>query len=200
LKKLNKKISEKKYYLIAISIFLVFAIVVWGINMNNKKVENIVVLETNYGNIVIELFLEEAPLTTENFLSYVKDGFYDGLVFHRIIKNFMIQGGGFTQEMEQKETKNPIKLEINSNLKNVRGTLAMARTNDPHSATSQFFINVVDNDFLNSKTGNDGYAVFGKVIEGMDVVDKIKNVETERKSFYDDWPVENVIIEKAYVK
>lgn len=185
---------------VLISSIIIVVLIMALIFITLDKEKNIVVLETNYGKIVVELFLEEAPLTTENFLSYVKDGFYDGLVFHRVISNFMIQGGGFTQEMEQKETKNPIKLEIHPDLKNNKGTLAMARTNEPHSATSQFFINVVDNDFLNSKTGNDGYAVFGKVIEGMDVVDKIKNVETERKSFYDDWPVEPVIIERVYVK
>jgi peptidyl-prolyl cis-trans isomerase B (cyclophilin B) len=200
LKKINKKISEKKYYLIGISVFLVIAIVVWGVMMNNEKIEDTVVLQTNHGDIVIQLFLEEAPLTTENFLSYVKDGFYDGLVFHRVISNFMIQGGGFTQEMEQKETKTPIRLETDANLKNLRGTVAMARTNQPDSATSQFFINVVDNLSLDPSPTNDGYAVFGKVIEGMDVVDKIKSVKTESKAFYQDWPVENVIIERAYVR
>jgi cyclophilin family peptidyl-prolyl cis-trans isomerase len=193
-----KKLLTKKVILISASLIVIVLIILGVMKMNEEQ--GIVVLETNHGNIEIELFKEKAPITTENFLSYVKDGFYDGLVFHRVIEGFMIQGGGFTQEMEQKETKDSIVLETNPDLKNLRGTLAMARTNDPNSATSQFFINVVDNPFLDAKAGNDGYAVFGKVISGMDVVDKIRNVKTETKAFYDDWPVENVIIERVYVR
>ena len=189
---------NKKVILIGSSVIVIVLIILGVITMSGK--EGIVVLQTNYGNIEIELFEEKAPITTENFLNYVNSGFYDGLVFHRVIEGFMIQGGGFTQQMEQKETKDPIILETHPDLKNVRGTLAMARTNDPDSATSQFFINVVDNAFLDARAGNPGYAVFGKVISGMDVVDKIKSVETETKSFYDDWPVEPVIIERAYVR
>ena len=188
----------KKVILISASLIVIILIIVGALRMNEEQ--GIVVLQTNHGNIEVELYTEKAPITTENFLSYVREGFYDGLVFHRVIEGFMIQGGGFTQEMEQKETKDPIKLETHPDLKNVRGTLAMARTNDPDSATSQFFINVVDNPFLDARAGNDGYAVFGKVISGMDVVDKIKAVETETKAFYQDWPVENVIIERVYVR
>ena len=188
----------KKVILISASLIVIILIIVGALRMNEEQ--GIVVLQTNYGNIEVELYTEKAPITTENFLSYVREGFYDGLVFHRVIEGFMIQGGGFTQQMEQKETKDPIKLETHPDLKNVRGTLAMARTNDPDSATSQFFINVVDNPFLDARAGNDGYAVFGKVISGMDVVDKIKSVETETKAVYDDWPVENVIIERAYIR
>ncbi|MFT4304604.1 MAG: peptidylprolyl isomerase [Candidatus Woesearchaeota archaeon] len=188
----------KKVILISASLIVIVLIIVGALRMSEEQ--GIVVLQTNYGNIEIELYTEKAPVTSENFLSYVREGFYDGLVFHRVIEGFMIQGGGFTQQMEQKETKDPIKLETHPDLKNVRGTLAMARTNNPDSATSQFFINVVDNAFLDARAGNPGYAVFGKVISGMDVVDKIKEVETETKSVHQDWPVENVIIEKAYVR
>ena len=161
----------------------------------------IAVIETNKGTIEIELDRENAPVTVENFVSYVNSGFYDGTVFHRVMPTFMIQGGGFTAEGAQKETNAPIKLESNNGLKNLQGTVAMARTNDPDSATSQFFINVVDNPALNYAPGNDGYAVFGKVVSGMDVVDGIKSVKTTTKyGYYADWPVEEVIIEKVYMK
>ena len=135
-----------------------------------------ITLQTNHGNITIELDTENTPLTAENFLAYAKDGFYDGTIFHRIISNFMIQGGGFDDQMQQKKPLDPIKNEGKKGLANKRGTIAMARTSDPHSATAQFFINVVDNDFLDSaESGNGwGYCVFGKVVEGMDVVDKIQ--------------------------
>lgn len=163
--------------------------------------KEIVVLETSKGNIEIELDSEHAPVTVENFLGYVNSGFYDGTVFHRVIPNFMVQGGGFTPDGTQKHTNPAIKLESDNGLKNTRGTVAMARTNNPDSATSQFFINVVDNPFLDYAPGNDGYAVFGKVVSGMDVVDEIKDVPTTVKfKFYADWPVEDVIIGKAYVK
>ncbi|MCF7871676.1 peptidyl-prolyl cis-trans isomerase [Candidatus Woesearchaeota archaeon] len=173
--------------------------------INNSEVNNmsnVVVLETNKGNIEIELDRESAPDTVENFLSYVNEGFYDGLVFHRVIKGFMIQGGGFTQEGIQKETKQPIKLESDNGLKNLEGTIAMARTSVPDSATSQFFINTVDNDFLNYAIGpgREGYAVFGKVVKGMDVVKSIEQVSTTTKQGMQDWPVEDVVINKAYVK
>ena len=159
-------------------------------------------LETNEGNIVIELNQEKAPITVANFLSYVKDGFYDGTIFHRVIENFMIQGGGFTEDFQQKETKAPIKNEADNGLGNERGTIAMARTGDPDSATAQFFINVVDNDFLNYRSSTPegwGYAVFGKVVEGMDVVDKIRHVATGNRSFHQNVPTENVVILKASV-
>lgn len=161
-----------------------------------------VLLKTNQGDITIELDAEKAPKTTENFLSYVNDGFYNGTVFHRVINNFMIQGGGFEPGLKQKATKDPIENEANNGLKNDVYTIAMARTNDPHSATAQFFINVQNNDFLNhtNPTPNGwGYAVFGKVVDGTEVVDAIKGVKTGSKGFHQDVPVEDVIIESATV-
>ena len=161
-----------------------------------------VTLKTNYGDITLELFADKAPNTVENFLSYVKDGFYDGTIFHRVIDGFMIQGGGMTADMEQKSTKAPIKNEANNGVANAAGTIAMARTNDPHSATAQFFINVKNNDFLNfsSESMNGwGYCVFGKVASGMDVVEKIKNVRTGNHGYHQDVPVEPVVIENALI-
>jgi peptidyl-prolyl cis-trans isomerase B (cyclophilin B) len=157
-------------------------------------------LHTNMGDMLIELDAEKAPKTVENFLAYVKEGFYDGTVFHRVINNFMVQGGGFEAGMKQKQTHAPVENEANNGLKNDRYTLAMARTADPHSATAQFFINVADNDFLNftAPTPNGwGYAVFGKVIEGTEVVDEIKKVKTGTKGFHQDVPADDVIIESA---
>jgi len=159
-------------------------------------------LQTNQGDIVIELNAEKAPNTVANFLNYVNSGFYDGTVFHRVINNFMIQGGGFEAGMKQKPTEAPVKNEADNGLKNNKYTIAMARTSDPHSATAQFFINVADNDFLNftAPTSNGwGYAVFGQVVEGTEVVDKIKTVRTGNKGFHQDVPVEDVVIEKATV-
>ncbi|WP_372871105.1 peptidylprolyl isomerase [Paenalcaligenes niemegkensis] len=159
-------------------------------------------LQTNKGDILIELNAEKAPETVANFLTYVKDGFYDGTVFHRVINNFMVQGGGFDANMKQKPTNNPVKNEADNGLKNDKYTLAMARTADPQSATAQFFINVNDNDFLNftSPTPNGwGYAVFAKVVEGQDVVDAIKGVKTGNKGFHQDVPVEDVVLEKATI-
>lgn len=161
-----------------------------------------VTFKTNHGDFTLELFADKAPKTVENFLSYVKDGFYDNTIFHRVIDGFMIQGGGFTPDMDQKDTQSPIENEANNGVKNEKGTIAMARTNDPHSATAQFFINVKDNDFLNfsSESMNGwGYCVFGKVTEGMDVVEKIKNVKTGNYGYHQDVPVEAVIIEKAVI-
>ena len=161
-----------------------------------------VTLKTNHGDITLELFADKAPKTVENFLSYVKDGFYDGTIFHRVIDGFMIQGGGMTPDMEQKTTKDPIENEANNGVANAAGTIAMARTNDPHSATAQFFINVKDNDFLNfsSESMNGwGYCVFGKVTAGMDVLEKIKNVKTGNYGYHQDVPVEAVVIENAVV-
>lgn len=157
-------------------------------------------LHTNYGVIKLNLFADKAPATVENFISYVKDGFYDNTIFHRVINGFMIQGGGFTADMEQKDTKGQIKNEANNKVQNKKGTIAMARTNDPNSATCQFFINVADNDFLNfsSETGSGwGYCVFGEVVEGMDVIDEIKKVATGRSGMHADVPVKPVIVEKA---
>lgn len=159
-------------------------------------------LQTNFGAITLELDAEKAPKTVENFLAYVKSGHYDNTVFHRVIGSFMIQGGGFEPGMKQKPVNAPIDNEAANGLKNKRGTIAMARTNDPHSATAQFFINVVDNDFLDFKSpsGNGwGYCVFGKVTEGLDVVDAIRKVKTGNKGFHSDVPVEDVIIEKAEI-
>jgi peptidyl-prolyl cis-trans isomerase B (cyclophilin B) len=159
-------------------------------------------LHTNHGIIKIELDAEKAPKSVENFLAYVKKGHYDGTVFHRVIDGFMIQGGGFEAGMKQKPTDAPIENEANNGLKNVHGSVAMARTNDPHSATAQFFINVNDNDFLNHSSPTPqgwGYAVFGKVVEGLDVLDAIRKVKTGSKGFHQDVPVDDVVIEKAVV-
>ncbi|MGQ8365629.1 peptidylprolyl isomerase [Glaciecola sp. 1036] len=159
-----------------------------------------VVLQTNFGDIKIELNAEKAPKTVANFLSYVNDGFYDNTIFHRVISNFMIQGGGFEPGMKEKATKAPIENEADNGLSNKKGAIAMARTNDPHSATAQFFINVNDNAFLNFSSPNAhgyGYCVFGEVVEGMDIIEKIKTVETGRSGYHDDVPLEDVVIEKA---
>ena len=159
-------------------------------------------LHTNQGVITIELDAEKAPKSVENFLSYVRKGHYDNTVFHRVIKNFMIQGGGFEPGMKQKGTDAPIENEAGNGLKNDKYTVAMARTNAPHSATAQFFINVVDNDFLNFSSPTPqgfGYAVFGKVVDGTDVVEKIKGVRTGSSGFHQDVPLEDVVIEKAVV-
>jgi peptidyl-prolyl cis-trans isomerase B (cyclophilin B) len=157
-------------------------------------------LHTNHGLIKVELDDAKAPVTVANFLSYVAKGHYNGTVFHRVIKGFMIQGGGFEVGMKQKDTDAPIQNEANNGLKNAHYTLAMARTNAPHSASAQFFINTTDNGFLDFKSESPsgwGYAVFGKVVEGQEVVDKIEKVKTGRSGFHDDVPLENVVIEKA---
>lgn len=159
-------------------------------------------LHTNYGDIMLELDHEKAPVTAQNFIDYVNSGYYDNTIFHRVIDEFMIQGGGFEPGMIQKKTRAPIANEAGNGLKNDKYTIAMARTSDPHSATGQFFINVKDNDFLNYKSPTAqgyGYCVFGKVVEGMDVVDKIKKVKTGTRSGHQDVPVENAILEKAEI-
>jgi peptidyl-prolyl cis-trans isomerase B (cyclophilin B) len=157
-------------------------------------------LETNHGTITLQLDAEKAPITTQNFLDYVNSGFYSNVVFHRVIPNFMIQGGGFEPGMKQKKTNDPIKNEAANGLKNDKYTIAMARTGDPHSASSQFFINTKDNSFLDYP-GQDGwgYCVFGKVVEGMDVVDAIGKVKTGSNGFHQDVPKEDVVIIKAEV-
>ena len=157
-----------------------------------------VVIETNHGDIKVELYDEAAPISVKNFLTYVDEQFYDGLVFHRVISNFMIQCGGMDENMEQKTPHAPIKNEADNGLGNDRGTLAMARTNVVDSATSQFFINLSDNTFLNHGGRDFGYAVFGKVIEGMDVVDKIATVETGNHGMHGDVPVEPVVMTRVY--
>ena len=162
-----------------------------------------IVLDTSHGLIKIELNAEKAPKTAENFNQYVESGFYDGTIFHRVISGFMVQGGGFDANMEQKKNNDPIKNEAANGLSNKRGTLAMARTNDPHSATAQFFINVVDNPFLDhtSETPSGwGYCAFAEVVEGMDVVDAIRAVKTTSKAGHQDVPAEDVTINKAYIE
>ena len=153
--------------------------------------------ETSHGDFSVEVDEESAPISAQNFLRYVDEGYYDGTVFHRVIPGFMVQGGGFTADMEQKPGHSPIRNEANNGLKNQRGSLAMARTNELHSATSQFFVNLVDNDFLNHRTGNFGYAVFGRVVGGIDVIDRIAKVKTGRRQGHDDVPAESVLIKSA---
>ena len=153
--------------------------------------------QTTLGDFTIELMPKEAPVTVENFERYVREEFFDGLIFHRVIPGFVIQGGGLTPDMSQKDNHAPIKNEANNGVKNGRGFLSMARTNDINSATSQFFINLKDNDFLDHKPGSYGYAVFGKVVEGMDVIDQIAAVKTGRRRGHDDVPVEDVLIISA---
>ena len=157
-------------------------------------------LHTNFGVISVELETEKAPNTAQNFIDYVTAGHYDNTIFHRVIDGFMIQGGGMSPGMKEKEMRDPIKNEADNGLKNERGTLAMARTGDPHSATAQFFINVADNEFLNFKAPSGsgwGYCVFARVVDGMDVVDKIRTVKTGSAGFHQDVPKEDVIIERA---
>jgi cyclophilin family peptidyl-prolyl cis-trans isomerase len=164
----------------------------------NPQVE----LKTNLGEIVIELNPELAPKTVDNFLRYVRDGYYNGTIFHRVIEGFMIQGGGMNETLAEKQTRSPIENEANNGLKNETGTVAMARTNDPHSARAQFFINVADNDFLNHRAPdarNWGYAVFGKVIKGMDVVRKIEKRPTHSQGMHENIPVSVVVVESAHI-
>jgi len=163
-----------------------------------------VILHTSKGNITVELYQDQAPVSVENFLSYARQGFYDGTIFHRVIPGFMIQGGGFTRDLQPKSNDKPIRNEADNGLSNQRGSIAMARTNDPHSATSQFFINVVDNsaslDHRGKQSGRTwGYAVFGQVVEGMEVVDEIRFVATEVRGPHQDVPVEPVVIERVEI-
>jgi peptidyl-prolyl cis-trans isomerase A (cyclophilin A) len=153
--------------------------------------------DTSHGSFTVELFPAEAPQTVENFLRYVDESFFDGTVFHRIVPGFVIQGGGLTAELRPKKTREPIQNEAHNGLKNLRGTLSMARTNDIHSATSQFFVNLADNAFLDHRPGQHGYAVFGRVTSGMDVIDRIAAVHTGRRKGYDDVPLEDVVITSA---
>ncbi|MEZ5471345.1 MAG: peptidylprolyl isomerase [Marinicella sp.] len=174
-------------------------------NLQKANKNPVVVFETSKGTFKVELFKDLAPVSVGNFLSYVQNGFYDETIFHRVISNFMIQGGGYKSDMTKKQTKSPIRNEANNQLKNDRGTIAVARTQDPHSGTSQFFINVQDNPSLNYVDGtsgrNWGYAVFGKVIEGMDVIDAIKNVSTGSKApFRSDVPVVDIVMKRVYLK
>lgn len=207
-----KQIKEIKLQKILIpALLLIIALVMTScasstgniINQNSgeTKMNEHVILETSLGKIELELFQEEAPISTKNFLLYVREGYYNGTVFHRVIPNFMVQGGGFTKAGEEKDTKDPIVNEANNGLKNKRGTLAMARTHVVNSATSQFFINTIDNEFLNYKQGGDfGYAVFAEVVNGMDIVDQISATRTQIKHGMKDWPSEEITIIEAYVK
>lgn len=156
-----------------------------------------VVFSTTLGEVTLELYPEKAPITVENFLAYVDAGFYDGTIFHRVVPGFVLQGGGFTESMEQKSTRPPIKNEADNSLKNERGTLSMARTRDVNSATSQFFINLIDNAFLDHGTRDFGYAVFARVVVGMDVIDKIAAVRTSNRGMYQNVPVQPVVIQSA---
>jgi cyclophilin family peptidyl-prolyl cis-trans isomerase len=153
--------------------------------------------ETTHGGFTVELFDKDAPLTVANFRQYVEDGFFDGTIFHRIVPGFVIQGGGLTADFSQKATRAPVRNEAGNGLLNERGTLSMARTDSPHSATSQFFVNLKDNDFLDHRPGHHGYAVFGRVVEGLEIVDKIAAVPTGRRKGYTDAPMEDVVINSA---
>ena len=187
-----------RYHAVIVAAF----VFVFGCQVEKKTIEELkmVKLETTMGDIVIELDEKAAPITVKNFLTYVEERFYDGTIFHRVIPKFMIQGGGFTPDIAQKKTHPPIVNEANNGLRNNRGTIAMARTNNPDSATSQFFINHRDNDFLNyAGPDKPGYAVFGKVVEGMETVDKIAAVNTAQKGPHADVPVEPVVIKSAKI-
>jgi len=166
-------------------------------NETNEGDAPMVVFETNHGSFTLEMLPDDAPVTVENFLQYVDDGFFDGTIFHRVIPGFMIQGGGFTKDMEQKQTRAPIKNEADNGLKNSRGYLSMARTQAVDSATSQFFINVTDNAFLDHGSRDFGYAVFARVAEGMDVIDKIVAVPTGNQGMHQNVPQDPVMVEKA---
>ena len=171
-----------------------------AISLNAWADNSIVEMKTNQGTIEIELYNDKAPISAKNFEDYIKADFYRGTIFHRVIPGFMIQGGGMDAQMAEKQTRAPIKNESYNGLNNLRGTLAMARTNDPNSASSQFFINTVDNDFLNKSAMNAGYAVFGKVIKGMDVVDKIEKVPTVNRGVHQNVPQSLVLIQSVKIK
>lgn len=192
-----KKQTSK--YLIFSLILIVIALSVFLILHFTKSDATQVKIITSKGEIVVELYSDKSPITVKNFLNYVDEGFYDGLVFHRVMDGFMIQGGGFNRDGRQKETHAPIILESNNNLSNKKYTVAMARTLSPNSATSQFFINTNDNNFLDYGVRDEGYAVFGKVVKGFDVVDEIEKSKTQVKYNMKDWPVEEIIIEKIEI-
>ncbi len=200
----------RKRIWVGIAVMLLSFVCAWAVDdsalkeVNHIKNNNpVITLKTNFGDIKIELFETEAPITTKNFLEYVKSGFYKDVLFHRVIPGFMVQGGGFDSKFVQKPTRDPIKNEAFNKLANKRGTLAMARTNVIDSATSQFFINLVDNEFLNFKAPTQqgyGYCVFGKVVSGMEVVDKIAQVRTGARGMHRDVPIENVVIIDATIE
>lgn len=176
------------------SLVSLLATLVLTFSASSASIADMVIISTSKGDIKLSLFSEEAPITAANFLKYVDDGFFANTVFHRVIPGFMIQGGGMTRDLREKPNRAPIKNEAANGVKNLRGTIAMARTSDPHSASSQFFINLSDNHFLNMSPGNPGYAVFGKVVSGMEVVDAIAAVPTERRLPHSDVPKEAVVI------
>lgn len=194
-------LKKNKFLIFFIYIFA-FILMTWTFNAHANKAKDLsskdlkpkITMATSLGNIIVQLNREKAPISTDNFLNYVEKKQYDNTIFHRVIKDFMIQGGGFTADMKEKSTLAPIKNEAQNKLSNKRGTIAMARTNDPDSATAQFFINTVDNPNLDASPSQAGYAVFGEVIEGMDVVDKIREVKTGTKGDYSDVPTETVLI------
>lgn len=187
--------KRKLVTVILISIVLIILIGVILIMANNDNPR--VLMKTSLGDITIELYPNKAPITVENFLTYVNEGFYSDTLFHRVISGFMVQGGGYTKNGDEKKTHDAIKLESNNGLSNEEGTIAMARTMIANSATSQFFINTNDNNFLDYGVRDEGYAVFGKVIDGMDVIEKIEAVQTTTKYGASDWPIENIVIESV---
>ena len=194
---------HKRYFNKTAAVLFVFILISFVcIQLNSAYANPKVLMETSKGDITIELYEKEAPITVKNFLSYVSDGFYNNLIFHRVIPNFMIQGGGFDSKMNQKPVKDPIKNEARRGLNNKRGTLAMARTNVVNSATGQFFINLINNDFLNHKDNSSsgfGYAVFGEVVEGMDVVDGIGKTRTHAFGMFRDVPIDHIFIKNMSV-
>ena len=198
---LSMKVTRKNAVTLTLIVVIVGGMLysVGSLFFGNKAVKVTVIMETSMGTIELELDSEKASVTVANFVEYALDGHFDGTVFHRVIPGFMIQGGGLTSNGAEKSTRGPIVLESSNGLRNVRGTIAMARTSVPDSATSQFFINLVDNSFLDYSTSNDGYAVFGRVVEGLDVVDAIAGVRTSSRGPYDDWPVQDVVIQEVTV-
>ena len=185
---------------VTLVLIVVMLVSVGSLFFGNKAAKKVnVIMETSMGAIELELDSEKAPVTVANFVEYASDGNFEGTVFHRVIPGFMIQGGGLTSNGAEKPTRDPIVLESRNGLRNVRGAIAMARTSVPDSATSQFFINLVDNSFLDYSTGNDGYAVFGRVVKGLDVVDAIAGVGTGSRGPFDDWPVQDVVIQEVTV-
>jgi cyclophilin family peptidyl-prolyl cis-trans isomerase len=188
--KIKKENKNKIVIIILVAIIVTLFLIVFPTTNQKAKIQ------TSKGEIIIELYSNKAPTTVENFKTYVEEDFYDGTVFHRVIPGFMIQAGGFTQKGQQKQTHSPIILESDNGLLNEKYTIAMARTKNPNSATSQFFINTANNNFLNYGVRDEGYAVFGKVISGFEIVDEIEKVQTISKNGAQNWPVENIIIEK----
>jgi cyclophilin family peptidyl-prolyl cis-trans isomerase len=188
--KIKKENKNKIVIIILVAIIVTLFLIVFPTTNQKAKIQ------TSKGDIIVELYPNKAPITVENFKTYVKEDFYQGTVFHRVIPGFMIQAGGFTQEGQQKQTHSPIILESDNGLLNEKYTIAMARTKNPNSATSQFFINTANNNFLNYGVRDEGYAVFGKVISGFEIVDEIEKVQTISKNGAQNWPVENIIIEK----